>query len=134
LALYLDDKAFLATFRKPTLLVNYLESYLTKLQQWLMEWTIAINVSKSSAINFARAGRRFIQSRPVTHIVEPIKLVETTRYLVVTLIKRLTWSPQFEQFRRLTAQIMCLQVPLLNKKCDLSVRIGVLLFAHLVRP
>jgi hypothetical protein len=33
----------------------------------LSEWWIAINVSKSTAIDFARAGRRFIQSRPVTH-------------------------------------------------------------------
>jgi len=61
LALYVDDKAIIATCRKKTLLVCYLEVYLNELQRWLSECRIAINVSKSNAIIFARAGRRFIQ-------------------------------------------------------------------------
>jgi len=61
LALYADDTAIIATSRKPTLLVTYLDSYLNDLQRWLSEWRMAINVSKSTAIIFARAGRRFIQ-------------------------------------------------------------------------
>jgi hypothetical protein len=72
LALYADDMAVIATSRKPTLLVSYLESYLNDLQQWLSEWRIAINVSNSSVITFARAGWRFIQPRPVTLFGEPI--------------------------------------------------------------
>jgi len=66
LALYADDTAIIATSRKPTLLVSYLESYRNDIQRCLSEWRIAINVSKSTAIIFARAGRRFIQPRPVT--------------------------------------------------------------------
>ena len=42
LALYANDTAVIATSRKPTLLVNYLESYLNDLQRWLSEWRIAI--------------------------------------------------------------------------------------------
>ena len=61
LALYADDTAIIATSRKPTLLVSYLVSYLSYLQRWLSDWRLAINVSKSTAIIFARAGRRFIQ-------------------------------------------------------------------------
>jgi hypothetical protein len=57
LALYADDTAIIATSRKPTQLVSYLESYLSDLQRWLSEWRIAIDVSKSTAIIFARAGR-----------------------------------------------------------------------------
>jgi hypothetical protein len=37
LALYADDTAIIATSRKPTLLVSYLESYLNELQPWLSE-------------------------------------------------------------------------------------------------
>ena len=48
LALYADDTAIIATSRKPTLLVSYLEAYLSSLQRWLTEWRIAINVTKSS--------------------------------------------------------------------------------------
>ena len=58
LALYADDTAIIATSRKPTLLVSYLESYLNDLQRWLSDWRIAINVTKSTAIIFACAGRR----------------------------------------------------------------------------
>jgi hypothetical protein len=90
LALYPNDTAITATSRKPTLLDSYLESYLNDLRRWLRECRIAIYVSKNSAIIFARAGRRFIQPRPVTLFGEPIQWVETTRYLGVTLDKRLT--------------------------------------------
>ena len=72
LALYADDTAIIATSRKPTLLVIYLESYLNDLQRWLSDWRITINVPKSTAIIFARAGWRFIQPRPVTLFGEPI--------------------------------------------------------------
>jgi len=50
LALYPDEMAIIATSRKPTLLVSYLESNLNALQRWLSEWGIAINVPKSTAI------------------------------------------------------------------------------------
>jgi hypothetical protein len=81
LALDAGDTATIATSSKLTLLVSYLDSYLSDLQRWLSEWRIAINVSKSTAIIFARAGRRFIQPRPVTLFGEPIQWDDTTRYL-----------------------------------------------------
>jgi hypothetical protein len=90
LALYADDTAVIATSRNPTLLVSYLQTYLNDLQRWLSEWRIATNVSKSTAIILARAGRRFIQPRPARLFGEPIKWVDRTRYLVVTLDTRLT--------------------------------------------
>jgi len=134
LALYADETAIVATSRKPTLLVGYLESYLNDLQRWLSEWRMTINVSRSTAIIFARAGRRFIQPRPVTLLGEPIECVDTTRYLWVTLDKGLTWSPHIDQVRKKTAQRMGMLGPLLNRKSDLSVRNGVLLCKQLIRP
>jgi hypothetical protein len=50
LPLYADDAAIIATSRKPTLLVSYLESYCNDLQLWLSEWRIAINVFKNTVI------------------------------------------------------------------------------------
>jgi len=75
LALYANDTAITATSRKQTLLVSYLESYFNDLQQWFNEWRIAINVSKSTTIIFAHAGRRFIQPRPVTLVGEQIQWI-----------------------------------------------------------
>jgi hypothetical protein len=134
LALYADDTALIATSRKPTLLVSYLDSYLSDLQWWLGEWRIAISVSKSSAIMFARTGRRFIQPRPVTLFGEPIQWITTTRYLGVTLDRRLNWLPHIDQISKRTAQRMGLLGPLLNRRSELSIRNGVLLYKQLIRP
>ena len=81
-----------------------------------------------------RAGRRFIQSRPVTLLGEPIEWVDTTRYLGVTLDKGLTWSPHIDQVRKKIAQRMGMLGPLLNRNRDLSIRNGVLLYKQLIRP
>ena len=48
LAFYADDTAIIATSRKPTLLVSYLESYLNDLQWWLSGWRIAIMSLKAA--------------------------------------------------------------------------------------
>jgi hypothetical protein len=97
----------------------------------LSEWRIAINVSKSTAIIFACAGRRFIQPRPVTFFGELIEWVDRTCYLGVTLDTQLAWLPHIDQVRKRTAQRMG---PLLNRESDLSVRNGVLLYKQLIRP
>ena len=73
-----------------------------------------------------RAGRRFIRPRLVTPFGEPIQWVDTTGYLGVTLNTRLTCSPHSIGLGMLG--------PLLNKKSDLSVRNGVLLYKQLIRP
>jgi hypothetical protein len=50
-------------------------------QRWLSERRIAIKVSKSTAIIFARDRRQFICYRPVTLFGEPIEWVDTNCYL-----------------------------------------------------
>jgi hypothetical protein len=72
--------------------------------------------------------------RPVRLFGEPIEWVDRTRYLGVTLDTRLTWSPHIDQVRKRTAQRMGMLGPLLNRKSDLSVRNGVLLYKQLIRP
>ena len=134
LALYADDTAFIARSRKPTLLVSYLESYLNDNQRCLSDWRIAISVSMSSAITFARAGRRFVQPQTVTVFGETIEWDNTTRYLGVTLDRRLTWSPHIDQVRNRTAQKKGTLCPLPNGKSDLSNRKVVLLYKQLICP
>jgi len=129
LALYADDTAIIATSRKPTLLVSYLESYLNELQRWLSEWRIAINVSKITAIIFARAGRRFIQLRPVT-----LFSGNQSNWSKQLVIWGWPWSSHIDQFRKRTAQRMGIPGPLLNRKSDLSSRNGVLPYKQLIRP
>jgi len=93
----------------------------------LSEWRITINVSKSTTIVFARAGRRFIQPRPISLFGEPIQWVYTTRFLGVTLDTQINWSPHIYQFRKKTPERMGMLGPLLKRESYLSVRNGVLL-------
>jgi hypothetical protein len=82
-----DDTAVIATSRQRALLVKYLEIYLSDLERWLSEWRIAINASKSSAMLFARTGRRIPKPRATQLIGGPIEWFEDIHYLEVTLDK-----------------------------------------------
>jgi hypothetical protein len=64
-----------------TLLVNHQEAYLSVLEWWLREWRLAVIVSKSTVIIFARAGRRFLKARPTQLFREPIQYVHSMHYL-----------------------------------------------------
>jgi hypothetical protein len=65
LALYADDTALVATFRNSSLLVSYLEIYLIRLEYWLQDCKIAINVSKSTWVLSAKTARRIQRPRAV---------------------------------------------------------------------
>jgi hypothetical protein len=88
LAQYADDTALIATSGDPSLLVGYLEAYLGRLELWLRDWRIAIKVSKSTAVLFAKAARRVRQPRPVQVLREPIEWVETAGYAACLVGKR----------------------------------------------
>jgi hypothetical protein len=134
LVLYANDSALIATSRKPTLLVSYLESYLNELQRCSSEWRIAINVTKSTTISLALAGPLFIQPRLVTLFGEPIQWVDRTHYLGVTLDTRLNCSPHIRQVRKKTAHRLCILGPVLNRKSDLSVRNGAFYISSSLSP
>jgi hypothetical protein len=116
------------------LLVSYLETYLNRLELWLRDWRIAINVSKCTAVLFAKTTRCIQIPRPVQIFGEPIQWVDTARYLGVTLDTRLTWSAHFNQVVRKAAQRLGVLVLLLNRKSGLSIKNGVLLYKQLIRP
>jgi hypothetical protein len=58
LAQYADDTALVATSRRTSIVLGYLEAYLGRLERWLRDWRTAINVSKSTAVFFGKTARR----------------------------------------------------------------------------
>lgn len=122
LALCADDTAVIATSRQPALLVKCLETYHSDLELWLSEWRIAITLSKSTAMHFAKAGRHIPKPRPVQLVGQPIHWVDTVRYLGATLDTRLTWSTHIYQVRKKSAETLGVLGPLLNRRSDLSIR------------
>jgi hypothetical protein len=134
LAQYADDTALIATSRDQSLLVGYLEAYLGRLELWLRSWRMAINVSNSTAVLFAKAARSARQPRPLQFLGEPIQWVQTARYLGLILYTRLTWWAHINEVRKKAAQRLGMLGPLLNRRSGLSVRNGVLLYKQLIRP
>jgi hypothetical protein len=134
IALYADDAALIATSRSPLLYVSYLETYLNRLELWIRDRRSAIKVSKSTTVLFAKTMRCMQRPRPVQLFGEPIKWVDSARYLGLTLDTRLTWSAHVNQVRRKAAQRLGVLGPLLNRSSGLSIKDGVLLYKQLIRP
>jgi hypothetical protein len=132
LALFADDMALVATSRSTSLVVNYLEAYLCRLEHWLWDWRISINVSKSTAMLFT--ARRIQRPRPIQFLGEPIAWVETAPYLEVTLDTWLSWSAHINQVGRKEVQRLSAVGPLRNRKSSLSIGNGVLLHKQLICP
>jgi len=77
-----------------------MEIYPSDLERYLRELRIAINVCKSSAMLFAKVGRRIPTPRPVKFFGDPIHCVDTSRNLGVAFDKQLTWSNNIDQVRK----------------------------------
>jgi hypothetical protein len=132
LGLYVD--AIIAMSCQPALLGKYLEIYFCDSVRWVREWWIAINVSKSTPMLFATAGRRIPKPRPVQLFWEPIHWVERAYYLGMILDTPLIWSMHIDEMRKEATQGLGVLGPLLNRESELSLRHGVLLYKQLIRP
>jgi hypothetical protein len=100
LAEYADDTAVLSMSSSSSILVGYIEACLDRLEHWLWDWRIAINVQKSTVMHFARTARCIHWLKPVQFLGGPVQWVETARYLGVTLDTRLTWAAHTNQVGR----------------------------------
>ena len=82
-----------------------------------------------------RASRTALHSAPISDSFRGAKKLGRYDSLSgVTQDKRLTWSPHIEEVSRRTAQMMGLLGPLLNRRSDLSIGNGVLLYKQLIHP
>jgi hypothetical protein len=83
---------------------------------------------------FVKPPRRIQKPTAVQYLGEPIQRVETARYLGVTLDTQLNLSALVNQVGKKAAQGLGVLGLLLNRINGLSVRNGVLLYNHLIRP
>jgi hypothetical protein len=58
LAQYAENTALVATSSSPLLVVGYLEAHLSRLERWLRDCWITINVSKTTVVLFVKAARQ----------------------------------------------------------------------------
>jgi hypothetical protein len=122
-----DDTALIATSHGPSLLVSYLDTYLSRSEHWLWDWRNAINISKDHNCALLRPRDALISPDQST-FSEPIQWVETARYLWATLDTQLTWSAHVSQGGKKGAQRLGVLGPLLNRRKWMSIKNGVLLY------
>jgi hypothetical protein len=133
LAQYAEYTAVVFTSSDPSVLVGCLEAFLGRLELWLRNWRIATNVSKTTAVLFAKAGTRVRQPRPVQFLGEPIEWVQSAPYLGVNVDSLLSWLAVVDELRKSAAQRLGVLGPLLNGRSGLSVGNGVLLYKKIIR-
>jgi hypothetical protein len=104
LAQYTDDTTLVAMSSSPSLLVSYLEADLGRMELWLQDWRICINVLKNTAVLFVQAARRIQKPILVQFMGQPIQWVETARYLRVSLDTQLPWLANVNQVGKKAAQ------------------------------
>jgi hypothetical protein len=82
-----------------------------KLENWLQDWWIPINVSNSTAVLFAETAR----SIQMQFFGVPIQMAETTRYLAMTLGRHLAWWIHVNQLIRKAVQRLGVLAPSLTE-------------------
>jgi hypothetical protein len=115
-------------------LSSYLEASLDRLELWLRGWRTAVKVWKSTPVLYVKALRNVKKLKAVQFPGEPIQWVETFRYLGVTLDTQLIWPAWVNLVGKKIAHILGVVGPVLNRRSDLSVIKGVLLYKQLIRP
>ncbi|GBM29798.1 putative RNA-directed DNA polymerase from transposon X-element, partial [Araneus ventricosus] len=131
ICLFADDTAILSSGATAEATMTSLNNHLTELGRWLIKWKIKVNSDKCQAVYFSRK-----QSLPPPPKIfrRVIPWREETKYLGITLDKKLTFESHFAKitsdFKQARAQLK----PLIGKDSKLSLDTRLLIYKSLLRP
>ncbi|GFS50712.1 RNA-directed DNA polymerase from mobile element jockey [Trichonephila clavipes] len=94
--IYADDTVTLATYKNHKTITLALKYHLNLLENFFDTWKIKINVDKTIAVLFTK---RKTQPTPPTLYSTQLQWSQSTRYLGLTLDKKLTWKQHKTQTR-----------------------------------
>lgn len=94
LASFADDTAILTSNKFRDIASQNLQLHLNKIESWSKDWKIKMNDDKSAQVNFSLNKR---ECPPLKFNNKQIPLHQSTKYLGITLDKRLTWSNHTKQ-------------------------------------
>ncbi|GBO13107.1 RNA-directed DNA polymerase from mobile element jockey [Araneus ventricosus] len=131
ICLFADDTAILSSGATAEATMTSLNNHLTELGRWLIKWKIKVNSDKCQAVYFSRK-----QSLPPPPKIfrRVIPWREETKYLGITLDKKLTFKSHFAKIKSDFKQARAQLKPLIGKDSKLSLDTRLLIYKSLLRP
>ena len=132
IAVFADDTAIYTSNRNTNYIYRQLQRHLDSLETWFDFWRLKVNVDKSSAVLFSK--RRPRAPPPLELFGERVEWTGGTKYLGVTLDRRLTWAEHTTHIQQTAIQRLGQLGPLINKKSKLKKQIQLTLYKGVVLP
>ncbi|GFS90146.1 RNA-directed DNA polymerase from mobile element jockey [Trichonephila clavipes] len=129
--MFADDTAILASHTEPKLVARAINRHLV-LEDWFSKWKIALNVAKTEAVFFTRK-TRLIYPDIYLHN-ERIPWSQSTKYLGVTLDKKLTFKQHITRIRESFIKKAHTLSHLISRRSKLSRSNKLLIYSSLLRP
>ncbi|GFU60825.1 RNA-directed DNA polymerase from mobile element jockey, partial [Trichonephila clavipes] len=131
--LFADDSAALTQGVNLKYTIKTMQQFLVKLEKWLTDWRIAINVDKTQAIVFRKWGVIDPQT-DLTLFDDNILWVPVVRYLGLYLDSRLTYKNHIDYLSDKFWGRIALAISLIGRSSPLSLENKVILYKQILRP
>jgi hypothetical protein len=130
-ATYADDTAILASHEDPKVDASKVQTHLYRLEQWLQQWRICANESKSTHVTFTL---RREECLPVHLNGRPIPQSDKPKYLGLHLDRRLTWRTHIHAKRKQLEPSFKRMYWIIGRHSQMSIKNKLLLYKTLLRP
>lgn len=128
---YADDKAILSIHSDPVVAIQNLQSHLSLMEEWYTKWRVKINQSKSIHTTFTL---RLAPCDDVLIYGTLIPSAPSTKYLGLTLDKRMTWAHHIkEKIVKLNLRLRLLKSLIFNNKYT-HINTKLLIYKSLLKP
>ncbi|GFX52835.1 RNA-directed DNA polymerase from mobile element jockey [Trichonephila clavipes] len=131
--LFADDSAALTQGVNLKYTIKAMQHFLVKLEKWLTDWRIAINVEKTQAIVFRKWGVIDPQTE-LTLFDDNIQWVPVVRYLGLYIDSRQTYKNHIDYLSDKFWGRIALAISLIGRSSPLSLENKVILYKQILRP
>ncbi|GBN59593.1 RNA-directed DNA polymerase from mobile element jockey [Araneus ventricosus] len=130
--MYADDTTILARNKNPKYTAASINQHLQKLDDWFVKWKIALNVSKTEAVYFAKGEKKH---KPVIKIKNNIiPWSQQAKYLGIILDNKLTWQSHISSIKTKFRNVIRKLYPLIARDSDMKRKYKILIYTAILRP
>lgn len=131
ISLYADDTAILAQGKSPHHALDPLQTYISRLETWLVRWKIKLNVEKTEAIVFFKKRNQWPK---ITLYDTPIDWKNEVKYLGVILDNKLNFSTHVNKAIEKYNNAFRAQYSLICRNSTLSMKNKLIIYLTYLRP